>query len=309
MLKDVARYGFGLKFARFMALNDDKTIPRVDRMVAGVGPFDFSGVEDISDVVATVKIDNGLEVDLSIDLAAASIQSAVTAEEYVDALNVALLAAGLDLEATVAPVTGRVTLQTTITSDLPSIVQFYGEGAKLAKFGQGFGLKFIKSDTLKSLGDTPTQKDQEEFTTTDANGLDTEILTDGYRKGFSASIVDAAEDFELLALIEGGSYDEETGVYEVPTSSSTKVYFYCEAFYAQYEQGTNKEADLVGYVGKLFRTCKGSPGDKTHERGFADGNYTITGTSYKDENGVVHGDTVITKYSIEEYEALDLWNV
>ena len=309
MLKDVARYGFGLKFARFMALNDDKTIPRVDRMVAGAGPFDFSGVEDISDVVATVKIDNGLEVDLSIDLAAASIQSAVTAEEYVDALNVALLAASLDLEATVAPGTGRVTLQTTLTSDLPSIVQFYGEGAKLAKFGQGFGLKFIKSDTLKSLGDTPTQKDQEEFTTTDANGLDTEILTDGYRKGFSASIVDAAEDFELLALIEGGSYDEETGVYEVPTSSSTKVYFYCEAFYAQYEQGTNKEADLVGYVGKLFRTCKGSPGDKTHERGFADGNYTITGTSYKDENGVVHGDTVITKYSIEEYEALDLWNV
>ncbi len=256
-----------------------------------------------------MKIDNGLEVDLSIDLAAASIQSAVTAEEYVDALNVALLAAGLDLEATVAPVTGRVTLQTTLTSDLPGTVQFYGEGAKLAKFGQGFGLKFIKSDTLKSLGDTPTQKDQEEFTTTDANGLDTEILTDGYRKGFSASIVDAAEDFELLALIEGGSYDEETGVYEVPTSSSTKVYFYCEAFYAQYEQGTNKEADLVGYVGKLFRTCKGSPGDKTHERGFADGNYTITGTSYKDENGVVHGDTVITKYSIEEFEALDLWNV
>src|SRR5690554_920685 len=216
MLKDVARYGFGLKFARFMALNDDKTIPRVDRMVAGVGPFDFSGVEDISDVVATVKIDNGLEVDLSIDLAAASIQSAVTAEEYVDALNVALLAASLDLEATVAPGTGRVTLQTTLTSDLPGTVQFYGEGAKLAKFGQGFGLKFIKSDTLKSLGDTPTQKDQEEFTTTDANGLDTEIITDGYRKGFSASIVDAAEDFELLALIEGGSYDEETGVYEVP---------------------------------------------------------------------------------------------
>ena len=309
MLKDVARYGFGLKFARFMALNDDKTIPRVDRMVAGAGPFDFSGVEDISKVVATVKIDNGLEVDLSIDLAGASIQSAVTAAEYVDALNVALLAASLDLEATVASATGRVTLQTTLTSDLPSIVQFYGEGAKLAKFGQGFGLKFIKSDTLKSLGDTPTQKDQEEFTTTDANGLDTEILTDGYRKGFSASIVDAAEDFELLALIEGGSYDEETGIYEVPTSSSTKVYFYCEAFYAQYEQGTNKEADLVGYVGKLFRTCKGSPGDKTHERGFADGNYTITGTSYKDENGVVHGDTVITKYSIEEYEALDLWNV
>lgn len=309
MLKEDARYGFGLKFARFMALNDDKTIPRVDRMVAGAGPFDFSGVTDISDVVATVKIDNGLEVDLSIDLSGASLQSAVTAAEYAAALNVALLAASIDLEATVSGATGRVELQTTLTSDLPEIVQFYGEGAKLAKFGQGFGLKFVKSDTLKSLGDTPTQKDQEEFTTTDANGLDTEILTDGYRKGFSASIVDAAEDFELLALIEGGTYDPVTGIYEVPTSSTRKVYFCCEAFYAQYAQGTNKEADLVGYVGKLFRTCKGTPGDKTHERGFADGNYTITGTSYKDEDGVVHGDTKITKYSIEDYEALDLWNV
>jgi hypothetical protein len=152
-------------------------------------------------------------------------------------------------------------------------------------------------------------KDEETFTTTDASGIDVEVISDGYRKGVEVGIVDTADDLELRALIEGGTLNADGTSYEAPTSATGKKYFYVEIFYAQYAEGVNKEADLVGYVKETYRTCKGMVGDKTHERGFTDGNYTIVGTSYRDENGDLSGDSIIEKLTREEYEALDVYNV
>ena len=176
-------------------------------------------------------------------------------------------------------------------------------------FGQGKGLKFVKSDTWISIAKTPTQKDEETFTTTDAEGIDTEVLSDGYRKGFQATIVDTALDWEMMALIEGGEYDEVAGTYEVPTSEDRKIYFFMEVYYAYYSQGTNKEADLVGYKKETYRSCKGTVGDRTNERAFMNGNYTISGTSYKDESGNLLGDTLIAELTKTEYTALNLDDV
>jgi len=304
-----AKYAFGLEFTRFMPLNDDLTIPTVDRMIGGVGPFDFSGVAIDTAVPLKIKIDNATVVSATVDVSGASDTSAVTATELAGFLDTAFSAASADLDASVDSTTSRIKVENTNTAAVPDYIQLYGECAEIALFGQGFGLKFVKTDTLTSIGDTPTQKDEETFTTTDANGLDTEVLSDGYRKGFTASIVDTAEDWELLALIEGGTYDETAETYEVPTSDTEKLYFFVEAFYGRYARGTNKEADLVDYVLKLYRTCKGTSGEKTHERGFADGNYAISGTSYKDENGDIHGDTKMTRLTISEYESMDVYNV
>jgi hypothetical protein len=301
-----AKYSFGLPFARFMALNDDLTIPTVVRIIGGAGPFDFSGVTLATEVELNIQFDNGDAEELDIDISGAASQSAVTVAELVDAINTAT---PTDMLASAEAVTGRLKLECTDTDTPPDYIQVWGECAELAMIGQGFGQAFVKTDTLTSVGDTPMVKDEETFTTTDAKGLDTEVISDGYRKGFEASIVDTAEDWELLALIEGGSYDSVTNTYEVPTSEDFKVYFFAEIFYAQYAKGSNKEADLEGYVKKIFRSCKGAVGDKTHERGFADGNYTIKGTSYKDEDGVMHGDTLLEYLSVTEYEVLDLYNV
>jgi hypothetical protein len=307
MLRETAKYAFGLDFARFMPLNDDLTIPVPSRIIAGAGPFDFSGVTNIASVPMTVKIDNGTPETLNLDLSGAVDQSAVTATELLAAITAAggFTDIALSIDATSD---NRVKLNYDET-DTVGYIQVYGEAALLAMFGQGYGNKFIKSDTIRSLGDTPVLKDEETITTTDAKGLDTEIISDGYRKGFEANVVDTAEDWALLALMEGGAYDETNEEYEVPTSEDEKVYFYVEAYYARYRRGTNKEAEMVNYVQKLLRSCKGSVGDKTHERGFADGNYTIKGTSYVDENDVMHGDTKLTQLTISEYEALDLENV
>jgi len=307
MLRTNAEYAFGLKFARFMAMNDDLTIPTVDRIIGGAGPFDFSGATAIAAVPMTVKIDNAAAVSFTVNLSAAVSAAAVTVDELVTALDTAFGTALLDLDASKDTTNeDRLKIANTNTAAVPDWIQIYGECAELCFIGQGKGLKFVKTDTLQSAGETPNLKDEETFTTTDADGIDTEILSDGYRKGFSETIVDTAEDWELRSLIEGGTYSSSAGTYEVPTSEDDKVYFFCEIYYAKYAQGTNKEADLIGYVKKLHRSCKGTIGDATNERAFMNGNYTITGTSYRDENDVLYGDTALESLTVSEYKALNL---
>ena len=315
MIRSEAKYSFGLVFARFMALNDDLTIPVPSRIIGGAGPFDFSDCDDTTAIEFTVKIDAETAVDFTIDLSTAvgSVdEAAVTVAELIIALDAAFLAESLLLDASAEAVTGRLNIVTTDTADVPDYIQIYGEGAEISMLGQGFGLKFLKTDTLKSIGDTPILKESETFSTTDANALDTEVVTDGYRKGTELAIVDAAEDWELLALIEGGTYDDSVSGaedYDTPTSEDDKIYFYIEAFYSVYEEGTNKKADLVGYVKLLYRSCKGEAGASTHELGFADGNYSATCTSYKDESDVKYGDTKKSNLTVSAYTALDVYNV
>jgi len=299
-----ARYGFGLVFARFMPLNDDLTIHVPDRIIGGAGPFDFSGVANIAAVTLITKIDNSAAETVTVNLSGAADPTAVTVAELFAAINVA---APTDFTASEDVTTGRIMMDCDATG--VGYVQIYDECAEIAMFGQGFGIKFVTSDTLRTLTDSPMMKDEETLETTDAKGLDTSVLSDGYRKGFEATFVDSAEDWELLALMEAGYYDEVNGVYEVPTSEDSKIYFYCELYYTRYTRGENKEGEIVSYVQKLFRSCKGQVGESVHERGFMDGNFTIKGTSYKDQDENLFGDTKKTELSIEEYQALDLYNV
>lgn len=310
-LRENSKYSFGLNFARFTPLNDDLSIPLPvatdpsgkGALIGGSGPtFDFSNIDSSDDAIPIIaKIDNGAEDSQLVDLSAAVDISAVTRTELLNALTAAgLTEATFSLEAT----TNRI--KCVFSSG--SYWQLYGECAEVALFGQGLGVKIIKTDTLISAGDTPNVKDEETFTTTDANGLDTEVISDGYRKGFGSTIVDSADDLNLRELIEGGQIDSD-GNYEVPTSADNKIYFMIEAFYTQYEEGTNKEADLVGYVKKFHRSCKGAVNERTLERDFADMTYDITGTSYKDSSGVLWGDTKLTPLTVEEYNALDVENV
>jgi hypothetical protein len=304
-----ARYGFGLVFTRFMPLNDDLTIPIPTRILGGAGPFDFSGVDNIAAVELITKIDNGAAETVTVDLSGAADPTAVTVAELFAAINVA---GPTDLTASEDAITGRI-MMAYDDSDEVGYVQIYGECAEIAMFGQGFGERFVISDTLRTLNDTPVMKDEEVLETTDAKGLDTSVISDGYRKGFEATFVDSAEDWDLLALMEGGyhieSNEDGNEEYDTPTSEDTKIYFFCQLYYTQYTRGENKEGEINNYVQKTFRSCKGTVGESSHERGFMDGNFTIKGTSYKDQDEVLFGDTQRIKYSIEDYLALDVYNV
>lgn len=300
-----ALYTFGIDFYRVMALNDDLSIPTQDRIIGGAGPFDFSGVTAIAAVPLSIKLDNETVETRNIDLSGSVDPAAVTVAELVAAIT---LAAFTDITAATEAITGRLHLYYNGTEDY-AYMQVYGECALLSMIGQGYGCQFQRCDTQQTITETPVNKDEETITVTDSHGRDTEIITDGYRKGCTIAIQDTANDYSLKELIEGGDWDAVTGVYEKPTSESRKVYFFVEMFTFNYREGTNKEADIDSYTMHVYRSCKGSLGEETHERGWTIMTYNVTCTPYEDELGAMHADKYERKLTVEQYEALDVYNV
>ncbi len=300
-LKENAVYDFGVKDILFTPLNDDLTEPTTTNQIGGVGPFDFSGntTPDLS-----IKIDTGTIETISVDVSTAGDTSTVTVAELFAAINTA---AFTDITASAEAATGRIKIIYSGTGS-PTRLQVFAECAEIALFGQGLGTKIIITNTMKSFSSTPIQKDEENFTTTDANGIDVEIITDGYRKGVSGTFVDTANDYELRQIFEGGTIDTTTGKYSVPTSEDSKIYFKIELFWARYLMGTNKEYDITGYVHQTIYSAKGTYGDSTRERNFVDATYNYTATSPK-ISGVISADSDELPLTVAEFTALDVENI
>jgi hypothetical protein len=311
-LRTNAKYEFGLPFTRFMPLNDDLTIPTPQRLFGGTGPFDFSGAASIAAVALSIKQDNGSVSAIVVDLSAASDPAAVTVAELVTALTDEATPALSTIDMAASSASGkngatRIKLATTETSTPPVYIQVYGEFATTALFGQGLGNKFIKSDTFKTLAIVPVLKDSETITTGDAQGRDTEVITDDYEKGKTATVVDSAVDNDLKVLMLGGS--NVSGLYESGTSESVRYYFYTEIYYPYYSKGSQLEADLVGYIQKVLRIARGSMAADDHGRDWTEGNYTINATTYTDEDGVLNGAEYDIELTKAEYNALNLLTV
>ena len=301
-LKENAKYQFSVKFLRVTPLNDDLSQPETT-LIGGVGPFDFSNTTALITAVPVItKIDALAAETVTIDLSGAVDDSAVTVAELFAAINVA---APTDVTASEDGTSGRLVL----TYATGTVIQGYGEALILGEIGQGgIGVRVISTDTMKSVSETPIQKDEETFTTTDSNGVDTEVLTDGYRKGNSGAYVDASTDYLMRAVFEGGIIDEVTGIYSAPNATSRKVYFKIEIFSAVYLLGTNKEFEIDSYQQIVIYSAKGSYGESTRDRNFTDANYNYTATSPKIAS-VISADTDYIPLTIEEYEALQLASI
>lgn len=297
--KENARYGFTVTDILLKPLNADLTQPSADNIIGGVGPFDYSGASAIAAVPLITKIDATAAETVTVDLSPAVDDAAVTVDELVTAIN---LAAPTSVTASKDATSGRLKLVFATGTE----VQIYGELAQLAEVGQGFGQRIIYSDTMQSFSDSPTAKDEETFTITDALGIDTEVISDGYRKGVSGVLTETAQDYLTRSLIEGGVYDEANLVYEAPTSLTDKRYFKIEVYSSVYRFGTNKVGDLVGYVKQEIFSCKGTFGDRTRERGIGTSVYNYTATSPRDVDGNITADTKETQLTVAQYEALQL---
>jgi hypothetical protein len=309
MLLDNARYDFGLVFLRLMPHNGDGTIPTVSRILGGVGPFDFSKALLPAAVTIKWKIDAGTEQDDTIDLSTVSSISAVTLTELLAACTASSLS-GLTTSKDTDTSRFKIALTTPGTVKW---LQVYGEVAKYAGIGQGYGAKFIKLDTAQSLAEEPTMKADETKTKTDANGKDIEVQVDGYRKGAAYTLIDLAHDDELRAMLTGAVYDESVAgaeTFEEPTIDSVKPTLFLEAYYAAYLKGTNKLADRVGYKKRLIRSAKctsAKPG--TRQLDFAEWTYALSATAYKTEAGVYLGDARDDNLTVSAFQALNLENV
>lgn len=280
-LKASAKYKFGLEFARFMAKNYDGTSATPTRTVGSAGPFDFSGADvTIAAVPLSIKLDNGAVQTKSLNLSSAAVPSAVTAAEFVTAFTTA---AFTGLTASVEAVTGYLLIkQTTVTAEY---MQVYGLAAQLAKIGQGFGTKFVKSNSLKDYTATQTEKASETITTMDATGSETDMVSDSYVKGGSGKFTDTAYDQEMKALIEGGTYNATTGQYSAPLPTATKIYWDMEIFERIYAQGSNKANDITGYLKTFIESASGSIPESGASRAWADTVYNFIATEGKNAAG------------------------
>jgi hypothetical protein len=318
-MRDVAKFVFGLSRVRFRALNDDKTrikyIMGADgtysaltgngRIIGGTGPFDLSGYATPAAIPLTVKFDNGTEATVNVDFTAGVVDlTAVTAAEVVARINAA---APTDMLASVEAGTLRVLLVYNGTDD-PEYIQVYGDCSELVGIGQGIGQQFIKANTLKSLSETPTKKDDETFSAEPATGASIDVIIEGYKKGFTLKIVDTAEDFSLMQLIEGGVIDSN-GIYHDPHSESTRTYFEIEVYNPVYDEGPNKESEISEWERVIYQSCSGMVGEGTKEKAFLQKNYDIVGTNYEDSLGVKDGAILRQRLSIAQWNALDFDNV
>jgi hypothetical protein len=300
--KENGKYEFALSDVLVTPLNDDLTQPSPENIIGGVGPFDFSGATTPAAVPLITKIDTTAAETVTVNLSAVGDIEAVTVDELVTAIN---LAAPADVVASKQSGTNRLKFAYD-GAGTPERLQVYGLVATTALIGQGKGVKIVYSDSMQSMSISPISKDEETFTITDAMGTDTEVITDGYRKGCSGSLVDTSIDWELKSIVEGGTYDSVALDYEAPNSTTRKVYFNIEAYSMLYNVGSNKEADLVGYVKENVFSAKGTFGDKNKAREFGTSTYNFTATSWRDAQSVLKGDSKEAQLTVSAYEALNL---
>jgi len=297
-----ARYAFSLKNTRIMALNDDLTKPSPENIIGGVGPFDFSGVTSMAAVEMAVKIDT-VETEFTVDLSDVGIvQTAVTVDDLVTALTAAFSSETLSLTSSKDSTTGRLKIVSS-ADPLPGVLQVYGELAELAMIGQGYGVKYIKSDTFQSIALTPRRKDSETLSLTDSNGNDVEVMTEGYYKGEDGTIVDTAEDWNIKAIFDGTKVASD-GSLSAPLSVAERPFVEIESFYSMYKQGQNMESEVVGYTQETYYKAKGLNGDKTRDRNLNPSNYTFMASNYIDSAGVEHPAWKRTPLTVAEYDAL-----
>lgn len=302
-----ARYVYGLSRMRLRALNDDLTTPSKSNMIGGAGPFDFSSAPVPAAVTGYIKRDNGDNEVFTIDLTGVGLTiTAITVDQWVAAMIEGLAAATPPIT-DITPSKAAITLRAKLVSATGTYIQFWGEAANLAKFGQGKGLRAACANTLESFSESPTMKEDETKSVTDANGKDTEIIKEGYKKGWTGSAVDTAEDYAMMELIEAGTIDA-AGAYHDPISTTKKVMFEIEMWNPIYGHGTNDEDQIVAWRHIHYLKCKGSVGENSLGADWGKKTYNLTGVNYKDAAGVessaiVRNDIAVTLWSPEIFDA------
>ena len=268
-------------------------------MIGGEGPFDFSAEAAPAAVPFFYKKDAGAVVDGAIDITAAVDDAAVTVDEWVTAMVAGIAAeTGISgLVASKATTTGRAKLVQTGGS----YVQIWGPAVELAMFGQGKGLKAVCSDTAQTISFSPTVKEDTTNTVTDANMKDTEVIVEGYKKGWTGTLVDTVEDFEMMELVESGSIDS-SGAYHEPNSATKKVTFELETWNPVYQRGTNLEDEMVGWEHIHALSVKGSVGEDALAGSSRVKNYALVGVNYKALDGSIDGARII------KHLALTAWS-
>lgn len=275
-----AFFRYGLDRAIFIPHNADKTRAAYDNLIGDAGTLDFTSAADKAAVEGTIRVDGGAEQDFDIDLDDVGITiGAVTPAQWATAVTAGLTDASISgFTASVDATTGRCKL---VRSTEATIVEVYGEVFEMAGFGQGKGVKARVCEELESSTPAPTRKEDKTVAVENAQGIETSVIVKGYKTGSTVTIVDLGDDYDLKALIEGGTIDAD-GAYFSPSAAQSKAAPSFELWIIRknYAQGENQENDFVGYEWVKYYNGSGSVAGGAMNAGFDKFTYNLSFINY-----------------------------
>ncbi|MCL2293567.1 MAG: hypothetical protein FWC36_01695 [Spirochaetes bacterium] len=313
---ETKRARFATEGFRIKRCNPDRTYATAERTLG------FAGVIDISDVLvnnkALLKIKTGWsawqekEVDFgSADAAALSPVDAKTALEGAGFTGVTF---------SIEDSTRR--LKVAVIDPTVKELQIKGKLAAALDFGQcrkhgGFGIyyKSYLDDETISISLPNEVKEKEEVDLEGAKGTITRMIIPAKRLGASPVITTKFKDDELLNMIQGGEYTpattEEPAVYLPPNSGSDGApFFSLDIFAPLYSTGTSTIDQITGFERRIYYLCTGTEGDVPMDaKAWAQFAYDISATEADDENGKLLGVEKRFEYSLEQFEALRIYEV
>lgn len=280
---------FATEGFRVKRSNPDGTVPTATRFVGFANTADLSAVlDDTTDTAdLTIKIDNGTAQTETVDLSAADDKAAVTVDEAVAALTDAAFT-GITWSKEAA--TGRLMGVSANGTE----IAVTGPLAAALDFGQGIahggnGLEFLKGfdDRTMSIGMTKNKKDKEEIDQEGAKGGITRMLISAKLLGQTLAIAMKDKDYEMLELIQGGTFDRTSGRYTPPPSTRLESpLFFIDVFSPIYGEGENKMENMSGYEQLRFLSCTGMEGDVPVEaKAWANYAYDVEASEYTDKDG------------------------
>lgn len=285
-LSRVATDGF-----RIQRNNPDGTRPTASRFLGFTGTCDLTAVLTADKANMTIKID-GVSQTKEVDFTAAADITKVTVAEAFAALNTAAFstpAITFSLDTATQRLKG--------TCATGTYVQVTGALAAALDFGQGIaeagnGLEIIKvfDDRVASIALAKNIVAAQEITQEGSKGTIDTVNIGQKLKGINPVMNINDEDYALLELIEGGTFDRTACTYVPPLNDKqTQPTFWIEIFSPMVGKGSSKFSDSSCEEMLTIPSAMGSEGDVGIEaKAFAKYVYNITATGYTDESGVKH---------------------
>jgi hypothetical protein len=197
-------------------------------------------------------------------------------------------------------------------------IQVTGELAAALDFGQGLteggnGLEIIKvfDDRVASCSLAKSIVAAQEINQEGSKGTIDTVNIGQKLKGINPVITINDEDFALLELIEGGTFDRTNLTYKPPLSDKqTEPSFWLEFFSPEVGKGSVKFGDKPCEEMMTFGSCIGAEGDVGIEsKAYAKYVYNVIATGYTDSSGVKQPPYFKTQLPMTTFLEMDVENV
>lgn len=305
-LSRVATDGF-----RIQRNNPDGTRPTASRFLGFTGTCNLTAVLTADKANMTIKID-GVSQTKEVDFTAAADITKVTVAEAVTALTALFTTPAITFSLDTATQRLKGTCAT------GTYVQVTGALAAALDFGQGIaeagnGLEIIKvfDDRVASIALAKNIVAAQEITQEGSKGTIDTVNIGQKLKGINPVMNINDEDYALLELIEGGTFDRTACTYTPPLNDKqTQPTFWIEIFSPMVGKGSSKFSDSPCEEMLSIPSAMGAEGDVGIEsKAFAKYVYNITATGYTDENSVKHPSYNKKQLTKSAFLAMDVENV